>query len=871
MTPAKIAESALREIVAEARRKDPAASVVAVQAQGWNGKPTIALAGGEQLPVRWCRSVLELRQQLAEAGQHPVVLVTDREERELGEDVLAYLARGRLLRIGLWEPVKAHFKARGVNPRAIRLEWLPDALMRHMPARGYPPAASGVLTEEHALGCLSDALLGQKAPTAVGLLEAVSTGARAAALSSEPDAVVKALGEHHSARLGPVCSLLLAAARAGHGPHAVALGLVAQVAFAPSGETSAPQAQGEAVVRLERYTGGVRLGQAAGTAWGEAAQRLFSDASDALRRSWEDDARRLLDELELIEQAHLSAVLEVGFAGRTERAAEGLQDWLGDGGDEARHRALERLAAVAAHGAVLRADGEAGHARLARLSMAARLIGFVHSPEPPEAASLAEAARLHVEEGGALDLAREALDSKEQSDRLRRLFEELARAVDERRDARARRFARMLAAATAADSDDGLLAVERVLGEVVAAVARAHPTLAIVLDGMSEAAFRSIAPSIEAAGWRQVTPAGAARTPALAALPSVTKVSRASLLAGRLATGARSAESAAFSGALHDVGQARLFHKAEVNVGDEVRETLADSQVRVVGVVVNAIDDLLDRGDQVVVEWTLDAIGPLRSLLDGAAESGRAVVLASDHGHVLERGGEHRAHEGGGARWRPSGLDTPGGDEVLLRGRRVLEGEGAVIAPATERLRYRSRSAGYHGGATPQEVIAPAAVYVPVHMDVPGFEDTPASTPAWWELAGPGERAEARPAAGRPRAPATDQGLLFSAETPPKPARPEWIDRLLASASYRSQRERAHRPPADERVATLLAELDRRSLVAPERALAETLGVAPIRMRPMVASMQALLNLDGYRVLSVDPASGDVRLDRPLLEAQFDL
>lgn len=858
MTAARIAESALREIVAEARRKDPAASVVAVQATGWNGKPTIALAGGEQLPVRWCRSVLELRQHLAEARGSPVVLVTDREERELGEDVLPYLARGRLLRAGLWEPVKAHFKARGVSPRAMRLEWLPDALMRHMPAGGYPPAASGVLTDEHALGCLSAALVGNSAPTTVALLEAVATGPPAAALSTEPEPVVKTLGDYHSSRLGPVSSVLLAVARAGHGAHAVALGLAAQVVFAGSDRVLS-----EAAVRLERFTAGLRVGPEAGTAWGQAAERLVITAPQ-LARSWERDAERLLDELGVAEYAHLSDVLEAGLVAREERTARALGQWLAEGTDPVRAGALEALAATGKH-------QRAGQLRIGRLEMAARLVSFVHSSERPEAASLREAALLQVEDGGSLDLAREALDVPEQRGPLRTLYQDLAQAVDHRRNARARRFGHLLAAATAADRDDGLLGVERVLADVVAPLARAHPTLVVVLDGMSEAAFRSLAPSVEAAGWRQVMAGGSPRAPVLAALPSVTKVSRASLLSGRLVTGTQGAESGSFSAALKDIGQARLFHKAEVTARDELREVLSDSAVRTVGVVVNAIDDLLDRGDQVHVEWTIDAIEPLRALLDGAAESGRALVLASDHGHVLERGGEHRSYERGGARWHPAGAEEPREDEVLLSGRRVLEGDGAVVAPVTERLRYRSRSAGYHGGATPQEVLAPVAIYLPVDVELPGFQDTPVSVPEWWELAGPSGRLSPQPSAGRPRVPGRGQGLLFATEDELQPTRPQWIDRLLESAAYRSQRERAHRPPADERVAALLSEIESRAGVAPERALAQALGVAPVRMRPLIASVQALLNLDGYRVLSVDPSTGDVRLDQPLLEAQFGL
>ena len=55
-----------------------------------------------------------------------------------------------------------------------------------------------------------------------------------------------------------------------------------------------------------------------------------------------------------------------------------------------------------------------------------------------------------------------------------------------------------------------------------------------------------------------------------------------------------------------------------------------------------------------------------------------------------------------------------GDNEVVLAGKRVLAGDGRVIAPWTERVRYTTgKSAGYHGGATPQEMLVPAAVFAP--------------------------------------------------------------------------------------------------------------------------------------------------------------
>ena len=64
--------------------------------------------------------------------------------------------------------------------------------------------------------------------------------------------------------------------------------------------------------------------------------------------------------------------------------------------------------------------------------------------------------------------------------------------------------------------------------------------------------------------------------------------------------------------------------------------------------------------------------GPaLRSLLDLARSSGRAVVITSDHGHILDRGGEHvRATDAGSARHR-TGAGPAGPGEIELTGPRA--------------------------------------------------------------------------------------------------------------------------------------------------------------------------------------------------------
>src|SRR5690606_21310979 len=93
---------------------------------------------------------------------------------------------------------------------------------------------------------------------------------------------------------------------------------------------------------------------------------------------------------------------------------------------------------------------------------------------------------------------------------------------------------------------------------------------------------------------------------------------------------------------------------------------------------------------------------------------GRTVVITADHGHVVERReGTMRPHKAmSSGRSRPA-TPPPGDDEVFVAGTRVLLHDGAAVLPVTERLRYGPLKAGYHGGATPAEVVVPVIVLVP--------------------------------------------------------------------------------------------------------------------------------------------------------------
>jgi hypothetical protein len=69
-----------------------------------------------------------------------------------------------------------------------------------------------------------------------------------------------------------------------------------------------------------------------------------------------------------------------------------------------------------------------------------------------------------------------------------------------------------------------------------------------------------------------------------------------------------------------------LFHKADLGSGREVpgsvRDELADSGRKVVGLVHNAVDAQLSGSDQVDFDWTLEVLSQVSSYLSGDNQDG---------------------------------------------------------------------------------------------------------------------------------------------------------------------------------------------------------------------------------------------------------
>jgi hypothetical protein len=300
--------------------------------------------------------------------------------------------------------------------------------------------------------------------------------------------------------------------------------------------------------------------------------------------------------------------------------------------------------------------------------------------------------------------------------------------------------------------------------------------------------------------------------------------------------------------------------------------------MRVVGVIHNAVDAQLAGSDQIDLSWSAEGMRQVTALLRIARDAGRVVVVTGDHGHVVEAG--TTLFPGGvGDRWRTPSQLAEG--EIALSGSRVIPptGGNAVVAAWSERLRYAARHAGYHGGASPQEVLIPVAVFA-AGAAPPGWWEVSPPEPAWWRgvtdetpalVPMTMEQPNVAPA-GRRKSEESRQPELFAAaqvaEIHDSACELPWLVALLSSNTYAAQRRLAARgAAADDQVRSLLAALAARGGRLSQASLAQALSMPVLRIGGIVNATRRILNVDQAQVLVIE--GDEVVLDQRLLRMQF--
>ena len=888
--------SQIKAQVAAIRQKSPDARVIGIRAQGrWTGDRQ-KQDGAETYLIEQCDSPLAMRIALGEANDTWTikVLITSLDETNLGEDVLLRLAKRKLHSLDSWQIVKSLFQAHSVDPRLTvpQHSWIAEYLMDWVPKEGYPSVSGGFLDAETVWSILLVRGIGlhDSQPDLLALLNWSINAENVARFRVAPENFREAVVDWLTVVAGPAAKTVLKCIAINERPDAVPLGLAVVVLF----HTEVSGRLDKAVGKLEeRYLGGMSLDASTVARWSVVAAECLQQIDQMQKQHILQRADEILHEVGAEAFAYLSNTSPLGFERRLVAFGKRLVETLKAKDSETIKQLAEAHRAVLEHD---RAKATQEHRRLECVNMAIRLVRWLikqGTGEPTQQRSLALAIADHLTEGGFVDWARLSLRSGDQVRELSEAYAELFEKVAALREKQAYQFAILLHNWTEIGSTGkAVLPVEQILECIVAPLASHAPVLAIVMDGMSMAACRELVADITAErNWICLCQEGqtTAVMAGLAAIPSVTEVSRTSLLCGQLRRGKSTHEKAGFSSHPSLLARCRtssppvLFHKPALReddamLADQVRKAISSPQNRIVGVVVNAIDDYLLKGEQIDIRWTQNKIKVLSILLHEAKVSNRLVILLSDHGHVIDHKTKGKTFEGG-ERWR---LDNgqPEKDEMQISGLRVVMPESkSLIAPWTERLRYGTKKNGYHGGITPQEMVVPIAVLCSSNSYPTGWVEAPVDTPIWWEE--PINQADNTPEFTPPLRP-TNQvfGPLFNLEAvmPEQGEQtsaqqiPQWVKALLSSPIYNTRKKLAGRAvPGDDVFANVLTVLDSYGGKMTSTALARTISYPIARVRSLLTVMQRVLNIDGYAVVQLDEASDTIKLNHELLCQQFDL
>ncbi|WP_169787621.1 BREX-2 system phosphatase PglZ [Luteipulveratus mongoliensis] len=920
MAASTVSQSMLFEMIDMVRSKGYEHGVVGVLADPGHVVQADVEHRGQKVRVRPAESALAVREALREnvIGDW-LVIVTNSTDADLGSGILSHVIGHRLRRPDPWEAIRQAFSATGISANLMNHPGRRDlaaALVAAKPADGWPAAPAGVLTRGHAMSSVARAHLGL-AGEIVDAVTVLSWSVRPDAgpalnslRSSYGDALANVMVDWIASRAGaseePVRKLL----EAGSVGDLVPLGLAVSAMNAEGLTTEELQTAQLARVRLEQQLGKpLPLREALG-AYGAAAAAVAGELVQSERHGVQISrllkrADEHLIDLEAAPLAVHSDILRSGLRQRLVLLADALLRGValaqaGQPTDEA--SAVIESGWVSCQRHVL---ARTSSREVSAFGSAVRLWRWLASPDVDGDADLGARARAHINDGAWADNAINdvytGVDDKGLSTALNALFV----AATERRDREERAFAAQLAVVTDQDSDgemsvssvDGpVWNLEAVLERVVIPAAKRTRVLFLVMDGMSAAAATEIVADLtETSGWVE---AGATadtkrRGAALAVLPSLTEFSRASLLCGTLTRGGQDVERTGYAALTEKSAKinARLFHKKGIDttqpgalLAGGVGAAIDDIDTQLVTVVLNTIDDALDRSDPVRTTWTADAVKHLSPILARARDAGRTVVMTADHGHVVERRGGTQRSASEITSGRSRDMSPPvQDDEVAVSGRRVLTDDHQAVLAVSEGLRYGPLKAGYHGGASAQEVVVPLIVLLP-EPEVNDLDLPPLSpqTPTWWSMA---ERINVpvQPVIGaqpsmKPskKKPAVQDSSLFDDQPRENEIGTTATSlglRVVASAVYAEQRNLLGRLAIrdDQAVSIIDALAGATGLRLPRAVVATVLGVPAFRVDGALSQVRQLLNIEGYNVVRVDSDGQTVILDEQLLRDQFEV
>jgi hypothetical protein len=848
-------------------------------------------------PVR-VGTLLELRERMSgmgTVGTRRLAVVVEWPPNQIPQDVRARLMHAQVHEVEPGRILLGRFNAVRVDPRLPLNTEIALALLEREPAQGFDPLPTGMLDAATFWGTVNRLLLGLPTlqPTAREVLLWAGSGETQRFAACNADIRQRALAS--LAERDPLAALLLKIIAGSPATSLIPAGLCAEVLFHPDVQNH--RSLGKAEERFTRHIGGLSLSSRDARAWAEEARRALRELPPEHQDDHLQEADRLLAELGAADYADWSDILPSGLSARFGKFAEALgRAWSG-GANSGTAGPEKALLGLQNH---LRRDSES--LRVHKAEMALRLLRWLRTPKAatdPQGDGVETTARLFRDESAFTDWARTTLSGGDPLEELARLYQQLSQAALERREVENHHFAeRMASWMETGHPLSNAIPIENALESVVPSLVRTgRGMLVLVLDGLSWPIAQELVRDLErSARWtarNQEGIKGPFPHPVLSVVPSVTEFARNALLTGRLGSGGQHEERKGFAAhpALRTVSTTSyppvLFHKGDLEeegrqgLARAVSEALNNSAQRVVGIVMNSVDDFLAKDPMRHTQWSVADFRLLPAILAAAERSKRAILLCSDHGHILSSWttGSASPSDEGGERWHRA---SPLEGELAVSGRRAEACLGPVSALWTERRRYRAAKNGYHGGISPQEIVAPFLVLVHAGEELEGWSERHLTAPAWWE----GEpattsAAETETAASPRRAQASKEQVdLFETtkssptlQVPgkPRPAPAAWVDAVLQSEIFaENARLIGRRRAPDSVVAAAIRCLDASpDGRATERDLAQAVDLPEMRIRGLMAQLQRLLNLDGYPVIGYTLDGGQLKLDRELLRSQF--
>ncbi len=878
-------------------QKVPNAKIIGIKTKGkWIGDSDNK---SNSIAIEQCDSPLAIRIAIRNHNEADKikVIITNLEESELDRDILVRLTKRRLFPLDNWEIVKSLFQAQTIDPRLLAHSWIAEILIAEIPESGYTPVTSGFLDADIVWSILLAQIIQLKSdrPDLTAILQWSTNCEHIAKFQITTPQFREAAINWLIPTTGVAVKTILDCIFSNSFPDAVPLGLALNVIFHPDIKSKLERAIGKLE---ERYLGGKSPELAIVQQWSNAAMEVIrsSTIETKAKNHILERADRILAEVGAESYTYLSCVLPSGLNHRLTEFSKYLIKTTNNPTTKNLEDLVEAYNKIKEHDL---APENSENRSFERIDMAIRLAQYLvqqATVQPYQPKTLGECINHNLQQGSFLDWARLVIRSGDRIQQINESYSLLFDKITDIREKQALEFADFLQDWTEFGSHNRqVLPIETILESVVAPLAKHSPLLLIVMDGMSMAVCRELMANIEKRyDWIPLAKKEhkSSLMAGLAAIPSITEVSRTSLLCGQLQSGNQTHEKREFTSypkllaCCNKDSPPILFHKASLRDQDntglaqDVRQTISSKQNKIVGVVINAVDDNLSKGEQLDIRWSVSEIKVLSTLLCEAKLSQRLIILLSDHGHIVEHQTTYQKFPGN-ERWRyPKGKPQKG--EKLISGKRVvIPDSNSLIAPWTEKMRYCYRKNGYHGGLNPQEMIIPIAILSAKNSYPKGWEEAVIDTPSWWDK--PLKQNVAKQ-------PIATSNLTFTQSTEYSEFSPlfqllkeqpnvmnkgevsQWIQELLDSPIYKSQKQRMGRlAPQNNLVKELLFVLEQNDCKLSLSQLAKSVSYSVTQTTTLLDKIQRILNIDGYAIINCNTFSDIVWLNQKLLCKQFNI